>query len=168
MTDLIWKYVFVAAMSASMGACASSVTKPLKTGDVEPQQVIDVIQEYHSHWEDLDFQAVADFHSADFEYVFFDQVVPATAFPEILPTIWMKGVAVYSIQEENFDVVVIEPDHAFVTLAISDDTTYANGSVAKTSGMMSYLLRRDETWEIVRSHHSGPPPSELYVGEPQE
>lgn len=160
--------MFVAVISSSLVACAGGITNHTNAEDVSPQQVIDVINEYHSLWEDLNFQALADLHSADFEYVFFDQVVPGTAFPEILPTVWMKGVAVYSIDEADFDVVVIEPDHAFVTLSISDETTYENGSVAKTSGMMSYLLRRDQTWEIVRIHHSGPPPKDLYIGEPQE
>lgn len=166
--DRNWKSMFCLAMTWNLVACAGSINEPLNAANVQPQQAIDFISEYHEHWEDLDFEAVAQLHSPDFEYVFFDQVVPGDAFPEILPTIWMKGVVVYSIEESDFDVVLIEPDHAFVTLAVSDETEYENGDIARTSGMMSYLLHKDEKWKIVRIHHSGPPSTDLYGGEPLE
>jgi len=156
------------AITWNLVACAGNIAEPFNAENVQPQEAIEFIGEYHASWEKLDFEAVAQLHAPDFEYVFFDQIVPGDAFPEILPTIWMKGVAVYSIEETDFEVVLIEPDHAFVTLAVSDETEYENGSIAKTSGVMSYLLHKDENWEIVRIHHSGPPSTDLYAGEPQE
>lgn len=129
---------------------------------------IEAIRDYHAAWEALDFAEVASFHTEDFEYLFFTDVEEADAFPTILSEFWMAGVIEYEVNEGAFRVLIIEPNHAHVTLQVDDRSVYQDGSVARTTGSMTYLLRRDDEWKIRRLHHAGPPPDDLYESEGSE
>ncbi|MBB3034601.1 hypothetical protein [Alteriqipengyuania lutimaris] len=129
---------------------------------------IAAIREYHGEWEELDFDAVAETHSPDFEYIFFSQVIEASAFPAILSDSWLVGVASYRIDESDFHAVLLQPDHAYVSVRFDDETVYEDSTIAHTSGMMSYLLAYDDGWKVRRLHHSGPLPEGLFEGTPAD
>jgi len=155
----------VGALTLALAGCADAASEPAAVDEERVSQAaIEAIKAYHAQWEVLDFDAIAAHHSPDFEYVFFDQVLEADAFPAILSEQWMQGVARYSIDESEFRPLVLSPSEVYVTVAIVDDTVYEDGSTAQTEGVMSYLLTRDEEWKVRRIHHSGPPPGDLYEG----
>ena len=158
-------YHLTAAALILCGCAAPHARSAIDSAAAE-KQVIDTIKDYHAAYEALDFERASSFHAADFVYIFFTERAPAVAFPEILSEIWMKGVDHYEIAEDNFDVLMISADFAFVTLDFKDHTTYADGGIAETSGAMSYLLQRIGGWKIVRLHSSGPAPADLYEPTP--
>ncbi|MEM6826980.1 MAG: nuclear transport factor 2 family protein [Pseudomonadota bacterium] len=156
------------AVSVMLAGCA--VDDPNRADEsvqeANTEKAIAAIESYHSEWEALDFDRVTQWHAPDFEYVFFDQIVPGEAFPAVLSDKWMTGVTRYRIDESDYRPVVISSDAVWVTLNVADNTQYADGSAAETSGVMSYLLvRSSEEWKVRRVHHSGPPPADLYEGE---
>lgn len=148
-----------------VSSCAQGEPSADSRDSISDEDAIEAIRNYHAAWEALDFDAVTAFHTDDFEYIYFTQLVKADAFPEILSEAWMAGVVEYEIDEDAFRVLLIEPSHANVTLQVSDRSVYKDGSVARTTGSMTYLLRRDDDWKILRLHHAGPAPDDLYDGE---
>lgn len=148
-----------------VSSCSRGEPSADSRGPVNAEDAIEAIRDYHAAWEALDFDRVTAFHTDDFEYIYFTQLVEADGFPEILSEAWMADVIEYEIDEDAFRVLVIEPNHAHVTLRVSDRSVYNDGSVARTTGSMTYLLRRDDGWKILRLHHAGPAPDDLYDGE---
>ncbi len=158
----------VCALVISTFFVSSCVQREPTSGIQSPisaEGAIKAIRDYHAAWEALDFGKVTAFHTDDFEYLFFTELVEADAFPEILSESWMAGVIEYEINEDAFRVLIIEPNHAHVSLQVSDRSIYADGSVARTVGSMTYLLRKENDWKIQRLHHAGPAPHGLYDGE---
>lgn len=69
----------------ALAGCADAASEPAAVDEERlSQAAIEAIRAYHAQWEALDFDAIAAHHSPDFEYVFFDQVLEADAFPAIL------------------------------------------------------------------------------------
>jgi ketosteroid isomerase-like protein len=147
-------------LAACGGTAGPTPTDPAFT----EAAVIGAIESYHAAWEALDFDGIAGWHTDDLEYVFFMEIVPADAFPRILSEQWMADAVEFAIDESDFRVTLIAPDHAHVTVTVEDDTSYADGTKARTDAVMSYLLQLDENWKVRRIHHSGPPPADLYEG----
>tara|TARA_B100000678_G_C17963219_1_gene404050 strand:+ start:35 stop:538 length:504 start_codon:yes stop_codon:yes gene_type:complete len=158
-----WAAVLLLATGATSSAAAQEEEPAFSEAGA-----IAAIREYHGEWEELDFAAVARAHTPDFEYIFFSQVIEAPAFPAILSDSWLVGVASYRIDESDFHAILLQPDHAYVSVRFEDESAYEDGTVARTSGMMSYLLAFDDGWKIRRLHHSGPLPEGLFEGTPAD
>lgn len=131
-----------------------------------PEDAVQAILDYHAAWEALDFDKVAAFHTDDFEYFFFTELVGADAFPAILSDVWMEGVSEYQIDEADFRALLLPPDHAYVGLQFVDRSIFEDGGVAQTEGSMTYLLQHGATgWKVRRIHHAGPMPEGLFTPE---
>ena len=143
-------------------ACGAGDKPEKRPSSLSEDKAIDAIEEYHAAWEALDFEKVASLHSDDFEYLFFTPTIEADAFPAILKEVWMTGVVEYEIEEQDFRVLLLPPEHASVTLKFSDRAVYDDGNELETTGGMTYLLQNAGTeWKVRRLHHAGPPPPEF-------
>lgn len=158
--------VIVSALFIS--SCVEQEPPSNPQSPISAESAIEAIRNYHAAWEALDFEEVASFHTDDFEYLFFTDLEESDAFPDILSEFWMAGVIEYEVNEDAFRVLIIEPDHAHVTLLVSDRSIYQDGSVARTTGSMTYLLRKEDEWKIRRLHHAGPAPIDLYESDGSE
>ncbi len=152
-------------LTAFASSCVREEPSADSTAPITDEDVIEAIRDYHAAWEALEFDRVTSFHADGFEYLFFTDLVKSDAFPAILTDSWMAGVVEYEINETDFRVLAIKPDNAYVSLQVSDRSVYDDGSVARTVGSMTYLLRRDDEWKIIRLHHAGPVPDGLYESE---
>jgi ketosteroid isomerase-like protein len=118
---------------------------------------------YNDAWETLDIEAIMDFHGAGFEYYWFD-IKAEGDFGAILGD-WLSETVEFTWQVSEPSVEVLGGDAAVISFLFKDRVVFRSGSVAETRGAMSYVFeQRDDNWEIVRVHQSGPPPPGLDTG----